>query len=110
MIPTVVSRHPLWERRLGQGEHLSSISEGPVLDHEKEALLTTSLDADPELILKMPEHSIAPFGLTVAMSVMFTGLLVRLWPLAMLGFAGMLATVLIWTWPRRKLAQRVGNV
>jgi hypothetical protein len=56
----------------------------------------------------MPEDSLAPFALTVAMSVLFVGLLVRLWPLAVLGFIGMLLTMLIWTWPSGKLAQRAG--
>jgi cytochrome c oxidase subunit 1/cytochrome c oxidase subunit I+III len=111
VIPTVASRHPLWERRLHAPETtLSSVHEGPVMDHAKETILTTSLDGDPELILKMPEDSVAPFGLTVAMSVFFVGLLMRQWWLAGLGFAGMLLAVLIWTWPRRKLAQRTGAV
>jgi heme/copper-type cytochrome/quinol oxidase subunit 1 len=108
VIPTVASRHPLWERRLQPDGNLSSVVEGPVLDHEKEALVTGSLDADPVLILKMPEDSLAPFLLTVAMSLLFVGLLLRLWWPAGVGLVGIALALLVWMWPRRKLAQRVG--
>jgi cytochrome c oxidase subunit I len=109
VIPTVASRHPLWERRLhGANGDLSSVHEGPVMDHEKETILTSSLDADPVLILKMPEDSVAPFALTIGLSAFFVGMLLRLWPLAVAGFLIMLFSILVWTWPRRKLAQRTG--
>jgi cytochrome c oxidase subunit I len=108
VIPTVASRHPLWERRLQKGEDLTSVTEGPVLDHAKEAMQTTSLDADPELILKMPEDSVAPLMLTAAMSLFFVGLLLRLWSLAGVGLFGMAIALVVWLWPRRKLAQRLG--
>jgi cytochrome c oxidase subunit I len=110
VIPTVASRDPLWERRLDQGPDMSSIEQGPVLDHAKEAMLTTGLDADPQLILKMPDDSLAPFIFTLAMSLFFVGLLLRIWWLAGVGLVGMVFALAVWLWPRRKLAQRVGAV
>ena len=82
VIPQVASRHPLWEDRLGESAARSSIGQGPVLDHGRETLATTPLDGEPDLILKMPEDSYAPFVLTVAITGGFTGLLVHWWWLA----------------------------
>ncbi|HEX4195971.1 MAG TPA: cytochrome c oxidase subunit I [Caulobacteraceae bacterium] len=109
VIPTVTSRHPLWEGRLGEADAWSSIHEGPVLDHEKEALLTTAVDADPAMIAKMPEDSVTPFVLTLGMCALFTGLLVRQWWLAGVGGVVIFASLIVWLWPRRELAQRLGT-
>ncbi len=109
VIPTVSSRYPLWEGRLEDDQLLSTAREGPVLDHEKEMLLTSSLDADPTLILKMPEDTLAPFLLALAMTVGFVGLLLRLWLLAGVGAAACVLCVIAWTWPQRKLAQAPGG-
>jgi cytochrome c oxidase subunit I len=108
VVPTVNSRHPLWEGRLEEGEGRTAISEGPALEHEKEAMLTSSIDADPMLIAKMPEDSVTPFVLTLAMALFFTGLLIHGWTLAVIGAVVILASLVVWLWPRRKLAQRTG--
>ena len=105
VIPQVASRYPLWEDRLGESAARSSIGQGPVLDHGRETLATTPLDGEPDLILKMPEDSYAPFILTVAITAGFTGLLVHWWWLA--GISGLVAVgaLLVWLWPERRLAQ-----
>ena len=38
VIPTVASRHPLWENRIGSEGALSSIDRGMLLDHGKETV------------------------------------------------------------------------
>ncbi len=108
VIPTVASRYPLWEGRMQDDEVLSASDQGTPLDHSKEMLVTSSLDADPTLIMKMPEDSLTPFFLAVFMTVLFVGLLLRFWWLAGLCAAGCVLCLIVWTWPRRKLAQRVG--
>jgi cytochrome c oxidase subunit 1/cytochrome c oxidase subunit I+III len=105
VIPTVSSRYPLWEGRLRNDETLSSAEDGPSLEHEKEMLLTSSLDADPTLIVKMPEDTLTPFVLSLGLTVGFVGLLLRLWPLAGAGAAICILSLIVWVWPRRKLAQ-----
>jgi cytochrome c oxidase subunit 1/cytochrome c oxidase subunit I+III len=79
------------------------------LDHGKEALATTSLDAVPDAILKMPDDSPAPFIVTLAMSVGFVGLLLQAWWLAGIGAAATLVGLLVWLWPERELEQRAGE-
>jgi len=105
LIPLIASRHPLWEDRLQEGSGRSVLDRGFTLDHGKEALATTVLDAEPDVILKMPADTVTPFVLTVMLSAAFTALLVQSW--WMLALAGMLilACIVAWLWPKRHLLQ-----
>ena len=105
VIPHVASRHPLWEGRLAESDERTVLDRGMTLEQGREALLTSALDADPELILKMPGDTLTPVALTLAMSAGFIGLLLGLWWLAALGAAGALAALVAWLWPERRLAQ-----
>jgi cytochrome c oxidase subunit I+III len=108
VIPIVASRHPLWEDRLDDSPHRSSLREGLLLDHGRETIGTTPLDAEPDVILKMPGDSIAPLTLTIAMAVGFTGLLIHAWWLAIIGGLGCLAAIAVWFWPERRLDHIAG--
>jgi cytochrome c oxidase subunit 1/cytochrome c oxidase subunit I+III len=110
VIPTVASRHPLWEDRLGEpaeGER-SHPGKGLVLDHGREAIGTTALDAQPDVILKMPGDSYAPILLALFMTVIFTALLTHLWWLAGIGALGTAASILVWLWPEAALGETAG--
>jgi heme/copper-type cytochrome/quinol oxidase subunit 1 len=106
VIPTIVSRHPLWEDRLDESAVRSNLGEGLILDQGKETLATTPLDAEPERILEMPEDTIVPFLLALAMTIFFIGMLLRLWLVAALGGIVCAACLLVWLWPDAKLHQR----
>jgi hypothetical protein len=106
VIPTVASRHPLWESRLGETPVLSTLDRGMLLDSGKETVASTALDAEPDMILEMPQDSFAPLVLTAGLSVLFVGLLLRQWPTAALGALLAAAGILIWLWPRRDLRER----
>jgi cytochrome c oxidase subunit 1/cytochrome c oxidase subunit I+III len=105
VIPLVASRHPLWEDRLQESPERSSLDRGFLLDHGREILATTVLDAEPDLILKMPGDSYAPFVLAVALGVLFAGLLGHWWWWT--GAAGLLTAIsmIAWLWPERDLGQ-----
>jgi cytochrome c oxidase subunit I+III len=110
VIPTVASRNPLWEDRLGEGRARSTLDEGLILDCGKETLATTPLDAEPDLILRMPEDSLAPVSLALGLLILFTGLLLRLWPMAVVGGLVCAAALIAWMWPRAELKEReAGN-
>jgi cytochrome c oxidase subunit 1/cytochrome c oxidase subunit I+III len=105
VVPQVASRHPLWEKRIAGGAR-SRLDEGYILDRGREALGTTWLDARPDVILKMPADSCAPFLLGLFSALMFLGLLLHAW-----AFTGLMATacgasILVWLWPERLLVQR----
>jgi cytochrome c oxidase subunit I len=100
VIPSVASRHPLWERRLREGDGESVLDRGPVLDHHHEALGVTAMDGEPDVILKMPSDSYAPFLMTLCISAFFAGLLVHWWWLAGAAVGIGIIVGIIWLWPR----------
>jgi cytochrome c oxidase subunit 1/cytochrome c oxidase subunit I+III len=111
LIPAVASRHPLWAGRLGAGSGRSMLDRGLVLDHGKEALATTMLDAEPDVILKMPEDSPWPFILTLAFGAVFTAMLVESWWTTAVAGVAVAVCLGFWLWPRRRLLQvaRIGH-
>ncbi|TCT10180.1 cytochrome c oxidase subunit I [Paralcaligenes ureilyticus] len=105
VVPTVASRYPLWEDRIEAGVH-SSLDSGFLLDHGREALGTSSLKAEPSVILKMPSDSYAPFLLGLFSALLFIALLWHAWIFAGLMVAACAVSILIWLWPERLLIQR----
>jgi cytochrome c oxidase subunit I len=105
VIPTVATRHPLWEGYLNE-EVRSSLDRGLLLDKGKESLGTSPLDALPDMILRMPEDTSAPFVLTLGLGALFAGLIVRSWLLMIIGTMVLTAALVVWLWPRRQLRER----
>jgi heme/copper-type cytochrome/quinol oxidase subunit 1 len=106
VIPTVATRHPLWESRLGSGPGRSSIDRGMLLDTGKETIGTSALHARPDMVLEMPRDSFAPFLLALGASVLFVGLLLREAPTAVVGAVLAGLALLAWLWPRQGLRER----
>ena len=105
VIPTVASRHPLWEDRLDESDARSHVHAGLVLDHGRENVGTSPLDAEPDIILKMPSDSWSPFVLAVTLTAIFSGLVEHLWWLAILGVVASAAAIIGWLWPERALGE-----
>ncbi|SPB18568.1 cytochrome c oxidase subunit I [Caballeronia novacaledonica] len=105
VVPRIASRHPLWEQRITGSMH-SQLAHGYVLNQGREALGTTALDGDPDVILKMPKDSYAPFWLGMASLLFFTGLALTAWWLAGFGLLGCAVAIAFWLWPQRELGQR----
>ncbi len=101
VIPSVGSRHPLWEDRLRDGS-ASAVAEGPALDREKVSVETSPLDAQVTDVLLMPEDSLYPLLLALAVTTLCYGLLVRLTWLSAAGLALTLACTIGWLWPTRR--------
>jgi cytochrome c oxidase subunit I len=105
VIPTVASRHPLWEDRLDEAVGKSCLIEGLLLDHGRETIGTTVLDAEPDVILRMPGDSLAPLLLAMAMAATCVGLLVHSWIAASIAALVMFFDSVAWLWPEDKLGQ-----
>jgi cytochrome c oxidase subunit I len=107
VIPIIASRHPLWEDRLREGGGRSSLEKGYLLMEGRETLGTTPLDARPDIILKMPDDSYAPFFLGLFSALLFVGLLLdwHRFTAAMIAAAGL--SLAAWMWPSDRLIQRV---
>lgn len=110
VIPSVASRHPLWEKRLAEGDGESVLDQGALLDHHHETLGVTAMDGEPDVILKMPSESYMPFAVTLCLSAFFAGLVARIWPLAGAAAAVCIICSIIWLWPREEAGQiRIGR-
>ncbi len=57
----------------------SSTDEGFLLDDGRETIGTTPLDAVPDVILRMPGDSLAPLLLSIALAIVFIGMLAHSW-------------------------------
>jgi cytochrome c oxidase subunit I+III len=105
VVPVVASRNPLWEDRIGEGTH-SRLDEGFLLDHGREALGTTSLDARSDIILRMPADSYAPFLLGLSSALLFVAMLLHAWIATAAMVAACGVSIAVWLWPERLLIQR----
>ncbi|HEY5007020.1 MAG TPA: cytochrome c oxidase subunit I [Caulobacteraceae bacterium] len=101
VIPTIASRHPLWEAELRETDDRSRLDEGWRLDNGRLAMATTPLDGEPNLIVRMPADTLTPFVLAVGLSILFVGGLTQIWALAGLGIAICIGALLAWFWPSR---------
>jgi heme/copper-type cytochrome/quinol oxidase subunit 1 len=106
VIPTVASRHPLWEDQLGEESAKSSIDRGMLLASGKETIGTSPLDAAPDMILEMPEDSITPFLLALGTTILFVGMLLKTWGVVAAGGALATLALIAWLWPRQALRER----
>jgi hypothetical protein len=106
VLPSIASRHPLWEKRLDEGDGETVLDRGLVLDHHHETLAVTAMDGVPDLILKMPSESYLPVIHTICLSMFFAGLVTRIWALAGAGAILAIVVAIIWLWPRAEIGQR----
>ena len=106
VIPSVASRHPLWESRLNEAHGQSVIERGVVLDEHHETLGVSSIDAEPEIIFKMPSESYMPFVLMLCLAAFFAGLLAHIWALVAVAAGLGVIVVIAWLWPRAEAGER----
>ena len=106
-IPIVASRYPLWEPSIA-GAPQSQLRTDLTLEAGRETLATSALDAEVDLVMKMPEDTFAPLILTIGMALGFIGLLMHLVWLTAVGAALTLVALIAWLWPRRAMAQVAG--
>jgi cytochrome c oxidase subunit I+III len=100
VIPTIASRHPLWEDRLEETSDRSTVHGGFVLDEGKETVGITVLDAEPDVILKMPGDTPLPLMAALGMMVIFCGMLfINFWVIGA-GAAWTALVLLLWLAPR----------
>ena len=106
VIPSVASRHPLWEDRIGEGEGRSVLDRGLVLDDHHETLGVSVFDGVPDMIFKMPSPTYLPLLLTLCISAGFAGLISHIWAISYAGLGLGVLVSLIWLWPREEVGQR----
>ncbi len=99
IIPQIASRHPLWEDRLQETDDRSILDQGFLLDQGRETLGVTPLDAEPDVILKMPGDSLLPVALSLAVLVLFVGILFESGWAAAVGGGAAFVILILWFRP-----------
>ena len=100
-VPTVRSKEPMWDQPELHGGQAPEDG-GYALDEGHVTMSTSLLDAEPQAIVHMPHESPWPFRLALALLVVFYGVLIDFWPLAVTGVAGCIVGIAGWFWPREQ--------
>jgi hypothetical protein len=95
-VPVVATRHPLWD---DFDEHEDPLDERR-LDHRRVGLVTTALDADPTGVAKMPEETLTPLLMALALTAFFGALVVKALFVAAAAVLASLGVMAWWLWPR----------
>ncbi len=95
-LPVVRSGTPLWDdEAAGERQLVTGLR-----DDRREVLLTTLIDAEPQSVLILPEPTIWPLLLAIAVSVAFVGIMFSPWWFVA-GFCLSFIMIVGWLWPRR---------
>ena len=96
-MPVVSGRDPLWT---------DAMAAGPAYDAGRLTPRTSTLDADLEAAVELPEDNIWTVVTSLTLLVMFSALLVRAYPLFVVAFAATLLGAARWMWPvQRRVAE-----
>lgn len=98
-LPTVTSRHPMWD----QPDLPNTIRDGKHYLPEAKHGRRETLGCDPVTgkvrdIIHLPSNSWIPFQTALAFGVMFVGLLVRVYPVALIAAVVAALLLLRWSW------------
>ena len=97
-IPTVVTRHPLWDEH----EEEEDPKGERILDEGRLTFSTTWLDGIPFALSRMPEDTIKPLIAAIALFVLCGALIFQLMWLAWLMVGIGLLTTAVWLWPTKE--------
>jgi cytochrome c oxidase subunit 1/cytochrome c oxidase subunit I+III len=89
-MPVVHSRDPLWDEGL---------EPGPAYDEARLTPRTSPLDAELEAVIELPAQNVWTLVISLALLVFFSGVLVRIWWLMIIGGVLTLISMARWMWP-----------
>jgi cytochrome c oxidase subunit I+III len=92
LVPVIATAQPLWDPF---DEHAGA----DALDDQRAAAITTALDADPVGIAKMPDDTVTPLLLAIALTLLFAALLVKAMWVALAALIASAFVTAAWLWP-----------
>jgi cytochrome c oxidase subunit 1/cytochrome c oxidase subunit I+III len=95
-IPTVITRHPLWD----DYDEADDPNNDRLLDQARLTLSTTLLDANPVSVSTMPDDTLLPLLASLAMFLLFIAVAFQRMQLALVAFVVMFILCAMWMWPR----------
>lgn len=96
-VPTIVSRNPLWDDH----DEFYDPDNERVLDRGRDVIATTWLDAIPVGVSQMPEPSLIPLLLSIALFVLFLALVFMWMWLALAAVIVSFIFMAFWAWPEK---------
>lgn len=102
-LPIVHSRHPLWEQAsLHEGDErlvklVDAFAEWP--RRWRSQFVTSTLDAQPQEVFRVPGASIWPFVLSVSITVISVAFIFDNLPVALVGVVTSIVALVAWHWP-----------
>jgi hypothetical protein len=106
VIPTVTSANPNWDVQDRRADGRRAERGELVLDAEHETLESTTLEGEPQEVLHMPESSIFPLLLALSLAAVFTGVLIEVYLVSIVGVAAAIAVVAGWHRPKPELEEQ----
>jgi cytochrome c oxidase subunit 1/cytochrome c oxidase subunit I+III len=97
-IPTVRSRHPLWDEHR---EYFDPANER-VLDEGRLTLATSAREARPVAVSQMPEDTATPLLLGLSLTGLFAALLLKALAFAAVFVLASLVIAAVWLWPQQE--------
>ncbi|MEV6815446.1 cytochrome c oxidase subunit I [Micromonospora sp. NPDC051296] len=107
VLPQVHSLHPTWDDA-SRTSMTEGATEDRILAGGRQTLVTSELDGRRERTVEMPEASLQPLLLALAMLVFFTALLFAWYPVAAGAALVVASTIAVWLWPPRRPDQDLG--
>lgn len=95
-LPTVASRHPLWDDH----DEEADPSDERTLDDGRLTLVSTWLDAEPYAVASMPKETLVPLLACLTLFGFFLALVFQLMWLVLGCFLVTLSFAFYWLWPR----------
>lgn len=95
-MPTVATRHPLWD----DYDESADPDDKRLLDNGRLTFTTSSMDAEPVAIAKMPKETLAPLLLSIAIFGFFLALCFQWFWWGVGAFFVSFAVMGYWLWPR----------
>jgi cytochrome c oxidase subunit I len=107
-LPVVHGRDPLWSTDPAKPltvVPVERLSPDPTKLDQRETLLTTFLEAQPEAILRIQDDSLLPLLLALSLLGIFVGLLI--WLPVLIGISATLTLVfvIVWLWPHETVEE-----
>jgi cytochrome c oxidase subunit I+III len=108
VLPRVRSLHPTWDEHSAESTGEAATADR-ILSEGRRTLLTSELDARYERAVDMPEVSLQPLVIALALLVFFAAMLFAWYAVAGVAGAVVAATIAVWLWPPRRPPADVGT-
>ena len=103
VIPTVRSRYPRWQQDSLEGDEETRAWTVPLaepLRQEREILVTSEIDAEPQTVAILPQQSLWPVTLATTLAFALAGLLADVYWIAIVGLLASVTAALCWSGSR----------